>query len=62
MIGPYQKRNLLLENLKKIEWKAGEPAIFIAAESAQMQAIKLYVKSQPGYSKIQTYASGYWKA
>lgn len=62
VVSPYQPRNLLLESVKQLVWKAGVPAIFIAAESGHMQAIKLFVKSQPGYSKIQTYASGYWKA
>ncbi|WP_370980269.1 siderophore-interacting protein [Agaribacterium sp. ZY112] len=62
VIGPYQHKNLLLEKVQQVEWLNEEPAIFIAAESAQMQEIKLYIKTKPGYQKKLTYASGYWKA
>lgn len=54
-------KNALLEQVKGFTWPTGKPAIFVAAESGQMKAIKQYVKTQPGYSKEQTYASGYWK-
>jgi NADPH-dependent ferric siderophore reductase len=48
--------------VKKLTWLSTTPAIFIAAESAQMQEIKQFVKDQPQYLKVQSYASGYWKA
>lgn len=55
-------KNALLEQVENFDWIDGEPAIFIAAESSQMQAIKKFIKTKPGYTKQQTYASGYWKA
>lgn len=51
----------LLQAVENLQWTEGTPAIFIAAESSHMMAVKQYVKTKPGYSKEQTYASGYWK-
>jgi NADPH-dependent ferric siderophore reductase len=62
VIGAHQAQNLLLDSVKKLTWLSTTPAIFIAAESAQMQEIKQFVKDQPQYLKVQSYASGYWKA
>lgn len=62
VINQQHNKNALLEQVEKFDWLDGEPAIFIAAESGQMQAIKKFLKTKPGYTKQQTYASGYWKA
>lgn len=62
VINQQHNKNALLEQVEKFDWLDGEPAIFIAAESGQMQAIKKFLKAKPGYTKQQTYASGYWKA
>ncbi|WP_189401630.1 siderophore-interacting protein [Arenicella chitinivorans] len=62
VINPDLTTNRLLNAVQNTPWLEGEPAIFIAAESSQMKAIKKYVKRMPGYSRQQTYASGYWKA
>jgi NADPH-dependent ferric siderophore reductase len=55
-------RNPLLEEIVKLTWPAGSPAIFIATQSAHMKTLKAHVKKQPNYKKSYTYASGYWKA
>jgi NADPH-dependent ferric siderophore reductase len=62
VINPDLSENALLERVEKLEWREGEPALFIAAESSQVLAIKKYVKNKPGYLKKQMYASAYWKA
>lgn len=62
VINQQHNKNALLEQVEKFDWLDGEPAIFIAAESGQMQAIKKFLKTKLGYTKQQTYASGYWKA
>jgi NADPH-dependent ferric siderophore reductase len=62
VINPDLSNNALLTAAQKTPWLLGEPAIFIAAEAGQMKAIKKYVKTMPGYTNKQTYASGYWKA
>ena len=54
-------KNALLDKLEKHTWLEGTPAIFIAAESNQMKAIKKWVKAKPNYTSALTYASGYWK-
>ncbi|WP_049721509.1 siderophore-interacting protein [Gilvimarinus polysaccharolyticus] len=55
-------KNALLQAVESLQWPDGKPAIFIATESSQMKVIKKHVKTKPGYSNEQTYASGYWKA
>ena len=62
VINPDVTTNVLLETVQDTPWLTGEPAIFIATESSQMKTIKRFVKSMPGYTSKQTYASGYWKA
>lgn len=62
IVNPDLSKNILLEHVEKLEWREGEPALFIAAESRQVVAIKKYVKNKPGYLKKQMYASAYWKA
>lgn len=54
-------KNALLAKVAQLKWMQGNPAIFIAAESSQMIAIKALIKTKPGYQKTHTYASGYWK-
>ncbi|UJB72393.1 siderophore-interacting protein (plasmid) [Acaryochloris sp. 'Moss Beach'] len=62
IVNPDVSCNELLKHIQKIDWMDGQPAIFIAGEESQMKAMHGYVKTQPGYTKTKTYASGYWKA
>ena len=62
LINDNLNRNALLEQLERLAWQDGSPAVFVAAESSQMKAISKYLKTKPGYSKEQAYTSGYWKA
>lgn len=52
----------LFEEVKSMEWQSGTPAIFIAADSAQVKNIHRYVKSMPSFDKKKLYASAYWKS
>jgi NADPH-dependent ferric siderophore reductase len=54
-------QDALLNNVEKLPWLNGTPAIFVAMESSQMKAIKKWLKAKPNYTKALTYASGYWK-
>ena len=62
VVNPDVSRNELLKHVQKFDWIEGQSAIFIAGEASQTEAIHKYVKTQPGYQKAKTYASGYWKA
>tara|TARA_R110002111_G_scaffold37440_3_gene72053 strand:+ start:773 stop:1483 length:711 start_codon:yes stop_codon:yes gene_type:complete len=55
-------KNALLEQLESLIWPDGNPAVFVAAESSQMNAINKHLKTKSGYKKEQAYTSGYWKA
>ena len=60
IINPYNGQNLLIESLKKMPWPTLKPAIFLAAEAAQVKDIKSYLYEHENFDKRLLYSSAYW--
>ncbi|MEM1261279.1 MAG: siderophore-interacting protein [Pseudomonadota bacterium] len=62
LIAPTHIANGLLDRVKALPWLRGEPAMFVACESAEVVAIRNYLRTQPMFNAKKLYASGYWTA
>jgi len=58
---PRRSAELMLDEVRGIEWKAGRCEAWIASELATVRAIRGYLKSERGLTRDLMYASSYWQ-
>ena len=58
---PHSPSEALIQAVQTLDWRSGEPSVFVAGEFALAGALRTYFRKQKPTRKDLTYVSSYWK-
>ena len=58
---PYKSNTILVDAVRALPWKDGQPSVWAACEFDAMRSLRRYFKQERQVERGQVYASSYWK-